>query len=527
MTPVIINRDESKGALQRRIESSACRRRLVIAAIAVGVAGASPLSAQEPQVVDLTLERAVEMALDDSYQVRRVRLEVERTQKLLEAQRAGLKSRVNLNFELPEYQQISERQYNSVLERYEIVGENSRRWEMGLSITQPVILPILGYPTNGYLSLNNRIYRYTQIEEDERDLTYYNRYFIQYRQPLFQTNNLRNSLENAQLDLQDSELDYQTSAVRILETVSENYEDLFETAYQEVVAAELVANLEQALAAATARAQLDPSRAIDQSQTQVALSNARSELDRIRSDFRLDASRIKPNLGLEPRDSIIIRPTLEITPFTVDLARAIELGMTLRPQMQALAIERRKNEIQFAEVSDRNSFRLDVELSYGREMQDPEFGNLIRDPRNSYTVGVSGSLPIWDWGERDARIEAQRLVLDRHELSIEETREQIEVGITNTVRNLEEYQQRAQSMEANLELAAQISAESLAQYSAGGITILDLLQSFERQEDTAENFLEAYMGYRNAVLSLQRQTYFDFETQVPILERYGIGGVND
>src|SRR5690606_15475564 len=51
---------------------------------------ASPLTAQ--QVVDLTLESAVEMAMDDSYQVRRVRLDILRTRKDLEAERAGLKS---------------------------------------------------------------------------------------------------------------------------------------------------------------------------------------------------------------------------------------------------------------------------------------------------------------------------------------------------------------------------------------------------------------------------------------------------
>ena len=43
-----------------------------------------------------------------------------------------------------------------------------------------------------------------------------------------------------------------------------------------------------------------------------------------------------------------------------------------------------------------------------------------------------------------------------------------------------------------------------------------------REEDTAENFLEAYLGYRDAVLDLQRMTYFDFELGVPVLERYGV-----
>ena len=93
---------------------------------------AAPLSAQ--RVVDLTLESAVEMAMDDSYQVRRVRLDILRTRKELESERAGLKSNVSLNFNLPQFEQVSEQRWNSTLGRNEIVGENSRRWQMDFTI---------------------------------------------------------------------------------------------------------------------------------------------------------------------------------------------------------------------------------------------------------------------------------------------------------------------------------------------------------------------------------------------------------
>ncbi|MEX2582596.1 MAG: TolC family protein [Gemmatimonadota bacterium] len=483
---------------------------------------ASPTAAQTARVVDLTLEEAVNMAMDDSYQVRQVRMNIERRRRLLEAEQAGLRSRVYMDFDLPEFERISEERWNSTLQRNQIVGEHSRRWQLDFSIEQPVILPGVGYPTDGYLSLNNRVYRYTQFEDEGEDLTYYNRYFLRYRQPFFQPNELRNDLERAELELQDAELDFQGDALRIIENIAEDYYDLLELAYREVVLQALVENLEAALAAANERAATDPGRAIDVSQAQVALSNARGELQQARSDFRLDAAQIKPRIGLQSSDSIVVRPELTVSPVTVDEARAIELGLTLRPQLQRLDIQRRQNEIGIENVRGRNSFRMDVELTYGREMQDTQFDRLMGDPRNSYTVGVSGRIPIWDWGQRRSRIEAEQLVLARTDLSIQETREEIQIGITNTLRNLEEYQQRAESMEENLILAENVSQQSLEQYRAGSITILDLLQSFDRQEDTAENFLDAYMGFRNAIADLEQMTYYDFENQVPVLERFGI-----
>lgn len=491
----------------------------ILGGAALALSVASPLAAQ--RVVNLTLESAVEMAMDDSYQVRRVRLDILRTRKELEAERAGLKSNVSLNFNLPQFEQISEQRWNSTLGRNEIVGSNSRRWQMEFSIEQPLIL--MGYPTNGYLSLNNRVYRYTQIRNENHDLTYYNRYFVRYRQPLFQPNALKNSLERAELALQNSELSFQGDAISIIQSITREYNQLFQAAFDIQIAEQMVGNLRQALAAAEVRAAADPGRAIEVSQVQVALSNAESEVQEARSDFRIRSSAIKPSLGLQPSDSISINVgELVLTPVPVDISTAIELGITLRPQLRQLEIQRRQNEISLSTVKGRDSFRLNVELTYGREMQDPSFDGLMSDPKNSYTLGVSGTLPIWDWGARRARIEAQEITLMRTDLSIEETREQIEIDIRNTVENLVEYQRRAESMERNLVLARQVSTSSLDQYVSGAITVLDLLQSYEREDDTARNFLTAYMGYRNALLSLQRMTYYDFETRMPVLERYGV-----
>lgn len=468
--------------------------------------------------VDLTLESAVRMTIDDSYRVRRLRLDVERTRSLLQAQRAGLKSRVFLNFETPEFERISESKWNSTLGRDEIVREHSQRWQMDFSIEQPVIL--LGYPTNGYLSLNNRVYRYTQFAEDEDDIRYYNRYFVQYRQPFFQPNYLKNNLEEAELDLENSELAFQTDAVSIIDDVADDYYGLFRVGYQRLINGDLVEHLESAAAIARQRVAVDSSRAIEADQAQVALANARAELQQSQSNYRMESSQMKQRLRLPEEDSLVIDPDLTVQAIEVDQAKAIEYGMNLRPQLRRLDIDERRNEIWVQEARGNNGFRLNLELTYGREMQDPVLRELMNDPANSYTVGVSGYVPIWDWGARGARVQAQRLSLERVRLSIEETREGIRRDIGNVVRNLEEYQQRALSMQENLELARQVSAMSLAQYAEGRGTMLELVQAFERQADTAENFLQAYLGYRQAVLDLQRMTYYDFEHDVPLLERF-------
>ena len=197
----------------------------LVACLALG----APVAGQQT-AIEMTLDRMVDLSLSNSFRIRNLNLSIERTRHRLGAEEARLKTNVSLNLSAPEYESSADPRWNSTLGRNEIIHETTRRWEGTLSIRQPVIL--FGYPTNGYLSLNNRVYRYSQISNDgSSDLRYYNRYFVRYTQPLFQPNSLKNDLEEAQLDLENSELDFYGDVVEIVDDLSGDYFDLFEDAY--------------------------------------------------------------------------------------------------------------------------------------------------------------------------------------------------------------------------------------------------------------------------------------------------------
>ena len=77
-------------------------------------------------------------------------------------------------------------------------------------------------------------------------------------------------------------------------------------------------------------------------------------------------------------------------------------------------------------------------------------------------------------------------------------------------------------MNGNLDLAEATSAQSLDGYRAGSLSALDLLQTLRREVDTAENLLDSYIGWRESTLQLQELTYYDFEFDVPVMDRYGL-----
>lgn len=475
--------------------------------------------AQPRQVVTLSVEETVARALAQSYRVRYLEMNVEQRRTWLRAERAGLRSRVYMNLAAPEFDAISSNQWNSELRRYELVRENNRLWQMDFTIEQPVVL--LGYPTNGYLSLNNRMYRYTQLNGG-RDVSYYNRYFIRYRQPFFQPNELRLDIESAELDLQDSELQFREDIVNLVDDIADDYYELFEIAYEEQIYRRQIDLLDNALESAQALTATDSTRLLELSQIEVERANRAEQLNQSQSTYRLEASQLAQRLRLPPEDSVVVIPSTVITPIAVNVEEAIQYGLQLRPQLQRLHIRRERDVIDVDRAKGWNSFRLSLEATYGRETMDPRFEALWDRPSNSYTVGVHAYVPIWDWGRRRAQIHAERIGVRRAELSIEEANSQIRSDIQNAVKNLQEYQTRALSMQENLKRARQISASSLDLYASGRIAVVDLLQSFRREEDTDRNFLRAYLGYQNALWSLQEYTHYDFEHGEPLIERLDI-----
>ncbi len=497
---------------------------VILAMSALLPSGAQPQTPGATQLADstieLTLEGMVAHALNTSYEMRFLNLDIEQSQLYLKATRAQLKSRIDLDFTVPAINYISESRWNSDLQRNVIQREDSRRLEAELSIRQPVVL--FGYPTNGYLSLNNRMYRLTQQEGDTRDIRYYNRYFVSYTQPLFQANELRNDLEEAQLDLSAQELDFYEDVVDILDNTADDYFDLFEIAWERELNRTYVEQLEAALEVARGRAEADPARAIDVDQVQVELSNARESLASSESRFRLETSSLKADFNIDQAVEITLDPQIELARIPVDLDQARQYALELAPRMRQLAISRRETELDLDNQRGRGGFELDVRLSYGREMQDEVFGDIWGQPENSYEVDVEGSLPIWDWGERSARIQAQEINLKRNELRIEESTREITTNIENEARNVSEYEDRAFNLQQNLELSRGITQSSMERYEAGEISALDLLQSIGREVDTAENFLDAYLGWRNALQRLQEMTYYDWERGTPLLDRFGI-----
>jgi outer membrane protein TolC len=343
---------------------------------------------------------------------------------------------------------------------------------------------------------------------------------LKYEQPFFQPNRLKNAIENAELDLEENELEYLRDIVEIINRAYDDYYDIFQFSYQNEINSRNVESLATILEIIDSKISEDKSRELDKIQVQVEHANAQEEVFKNLSNLRLEILRLKQKLGLNEQDSVRVSTEARITPIYVELEQAIDYAFNLRPQIRLLQNRKRQNEIYLNNTKGNNAFRINLEMTYGIEKQDEYYKNLWDENDNSYSVEVNAYIPLWDWGQRKARIEASQITLKKTNLWIEETTSNIESEITQAVSNLEEYQERALKMDRNKEMAKEITLLSIDRYRNKEISLQDLLQTIKRQKETEENFLNAYNGYRRSLLTLTLYTYYDFENDIKILDQY-------
>jgi len=233
-----------------------------------------------------------------------------------------------------------------------------------------------------------------QVDGDLRDTAVLQPVFPRVRSALFQPNRMKNDLEEARLNLEKSELKYQSDVVAIIDDLSTDYYDLVSDAYKREAAEAFMEDLDAAIGA------------------------ARDVAGQTRPDGPAKANccrwswptRGKPSTRRPATSAIANRPSSSACSSRSAARSACAPVSTWCPWRQSgggdpLRIHRhapcaaadigtRENEIRLQETRGNNAFRMNLGLTYGRRGAGSAFSEPLGGPRNSYTVEVNATVPI-------------------------------------------------------------------------------------------------------------------------------------
>lgn len=459
----------------------------------------------------LTLEESMNIAIKNSPSIQKSRLNMEKNRQYLNAQLASLKS--NFLLDITPVSFSREQSYDDRFSQW-YTSENK-----GASASFVVSQPVKW--TDGLLTVRNDFgYQdnYSEANNDVfKDKGFNNSLYLRYDQPLFTYNRLKMNLARIRLNLETATLAYAIEMLNLEYQVNQAFYTVFQKETAVEIAQEEFNNQKVSLEIIRSKVEAGLSAKEELLQGELNYATSESNLDNALVDLDNARDQFKLLIGMSLFDDIKVQSDIDFKLVYVNLDKAIENGLSQRLELTQRNIDLKMAEFNLTETSSQNEFRGDVSLSVGVMGNNPSFSKIYDKPTNSPAVGITFSIPLFDWGQRKANIKAAEIEIESKEIDLKDQKNNIVISLRSTYRNIQNLVNQidiAKQNEKNAQLTYDINLE---RYQNGDLTSIDL-QRFQNQLSEKKTALVvALINYRLEIINMKVQSLWDFENNTSFI----------
>jgi len=457
----------------------------------------------------ITLDQALEIAMENSPTIKHRKIQLERSRELLNAQHAALKSNFRMTLNPLSYSR--DKAFNSSLSEW--ITTDTKSTDGMFTITQPIA------KTDGTLSLTNRLSWQNSYSDyrNVRNEAFNNRLDLSLNQPLFTYN--RTTLQTKQLvnDYESSSLNFALQKLSLEVQVSNAFFGVYNNKTNLDIAYEELKNQEASFEIIKNKVDAGLSALEELYQAELNLATTKSSVASREETLQNALDSFKVTLNIPLWEDITVDADIEVQPVEVDLDRALETALAKR-------IEIRQQEISLDSARDAlittaasNEFLGALSLSLGITGNDGAFGNLYDSPTQRQTVGLSFTIPLWDWGEKESRLRATELNIENQELTAEDERIAITLEIRSAVRSLNNLLYQIDIEKQNVRNAELTYEINLERYRNGDLTSMDLKLFQDQLSQRRMGLVRAQINYHLGLLDLKIKSLWDFEKNQAVM----------
>ncbi len=457
-----------------------------------------------------TLKKALDVALDKSPEMQRVAFGLERNRQLLKAQEASLKS--NFALSITPYSYSKNRTFNNLFSIWNT--EETKRSNAQFIISQPIQW------TDGTLQLINNFSwqeAYSEFRSAERNRSFNNNLYLRFEQPLFTFNRTKLALKGVRLDLENAALNYAIQKLQIEKLVTQNFYNLFYRKRLLEIEVGGAKNNEESFEVIKKKVEAGITAREELLQAEINLANSRSQVENARVELANAEDEFKDLLGFSLFETIQVEADIAHKDIPVDLQKATENGQKNRMEIRQREIALQDAMDVLVETSAMNEFKGSVSLTYGIIGTNEHFDLLYDDPTQNQQYSISLQIPLFDWGEKKARIKAQETSIKQQKLEQRQTGNEIIMGIRQAYRQLLNQKSQieiAKVNEANAQLTYEINLE---RYKNGDLSSKDLGDYQNQLSRQKLAYLNALIQYQLGLLDMKIQSLWDFEKNTSVI----------
>jgi outer membrane protein TolC len=451
----------------------------------------------------LSLENALDIASQNSPDIRISLLNLERSQESLNAQKAALKSQFTLSLNPVDFSRTrSFDDFSSTWYTNESFGSSGT-----FTVSQPVLW------TDGTVQLVNRFGWQKNINDvtNREDRAFTNNLYLSLTQPLFTYNRLKLQLKELQLDLENSNLSYAMQKLNLEKLVTQYFYNVYMAQMSLTIAKDEMENTKKSYEITKNKVEAGLAAREELYQAELNYATAESGLQNKRVSLENYKDQFKQYIGMDIFEEISVMTNVDANAVDVDLKKAIDYGLASRMELRQREIDIENSQFDLIQTKAMNEFKGEMNLSVGIIGEDRVVGNVYNNPTNNPQVSLSFNVPLFDWGEKKSRIKAQEAVLQTRELNLENQEIQIVIDIRQVYRSLQNLKTQidiARQNEKNAQLTYEINLE---RYANGDLTSMDLNLYQTQLSEKKMAYAQSLIDYKIELLNLKIQTLYDFE----------------
>jgi len=459
----------------------------------------------------LTIERALDIAEENNPTLRQRKLSYERTQLLLKAQLAALKSNFSLTLNPVDYNKTR------VYDDFNVQWFTNETFSSGATfqVQQPILL------TDGTISLVNTFgWQNTFAEKltgNSTNRAFSNSLSLQLSQPVFTYNHTKLQIKQLEINNENASIQYALQRLTLEQNITDQFYSVYTAQERLRISQEELKNEEQNYEIVKNKVEADMFRKEELYQAEYSLATSRSSVESNQVSLDNAKDQLKQTLGMPLDEPISVQAEIVASEVAIDLDHAIQHGLASRLELRTRALNEELEELNMITTKDQNKFKGNINMSIGIMGDNERMSNIYDNPTQNPRVQISFSVPLFDWGERKARINAQKASQTIAKLESQDQKISVELGIRQTWRDLENLRLQIANNQKNIDNAQLTYDLNLIRYREGELTGLQISQ-YQQQLSTAKlTYLSSLIQYKQAVLNLKIMALYDYEKGQPII----------
>ncbi len=459
----------------------------------------------------LTLEAAMAIAEKGSPNIQRSLMNIEQYQYDLQAERASLKSRFSLTAE--PFNFSNNRSFDTQFSQW---FTNISMYSSGtFRVDQPILA------TDGTVALINTFsWRSNETEianfGENSNRAFYNNLYLAISQPLFTYNRRKVQLNELELNYENASLQYAIQRLSLERTITSQFFDVYLAQLNLDISKEELDNTTKNFDIVKNKVEAGLLAQEELYQAELNFANAQLSVQDNQLALANAEETFKREIGMNLDEDIQLVTALEAQEVVVDLEKAIDFALKSRMELRQRQINISQAQYNLTRTKSQNEFRADLQLTLGIFGDNEVLSKIYDRPTQNPSVGISLNIPIFDWGERNARIESQMVSIRSQQLELREDQKQIRMDIRSAFRSVQTQMPRIEIAKKSVENAERTYDINLERYINGDLTGIDLNQ-FQSQLSTKKiDYARALINYKTQLLELKILTLFDWEKQQPV-----------